>query len=134
MRRWRCGKDCGLRSAQSGGAVFDCARCANGEGLNGELYVVYVDLGADDNEANQKTLAANVRFAETVGAQVAKLKSPRWPKRWPDFVREKHITQVVFGHSAMKGWKTIPLSERPIHNFSRDAPPVDVHIVTQESS
>ncbi len=41
--------------------------------LDGELYVVYVDIGVDDNEANQRTLAANIRFAEAVGAQVAKL-------------------------------------------------------------
>ena len=50
-----------------------------------------------------------------------------------DFVREKHITQVVFGRSATTGWsKYFYLSA--IHKFLRDAPPVDVHIVTQEPS
>jgi two-component system, OmpR family, sensor histidine kinase KdpD len=101
--------------------------------LDGELYVVYVDIGVDDNEANQRTLAANIRFAEAVGAQVAKLKSPTVAKAVAGFVREKHITQVVFGHSAVKGWKRY-LYLNAIHKFLRDAPPVDVHIVTQQSS
>jgi two-component system sensor histidine kinase KdpD len=52
-------------------------------------------------------------------------------KRVAEFVREKHITQVVFGRSATKGIsKHFYLSA--IHKFLRDAPPVDVHIVTQE--
>jgi two-component system, OmpR family, sensor histidine kinase KdpD len=101
--------------------------------LDGELYVVYVDIGVDDNDANQRTLASNVRFAEAVGAQVVKLKSPTVAKAVAQFVREKHITQVVFGHSSVKGWKRY-LYLNAIHKFLRDAPPVDVHIVTQQSS
>ena len=73
------------------------------------------------------------RFAEAVGAQVVKLKSPTVAKAVAGFVREKHITQVVFGHSAVKGWKRY-LYLNAIHKFLRDAPPVDVHIVTQQSS
>jgi two-component system sensor histidine kinase KdpD len=46
-------------------------------------------------------------------------------------VREKHITQVVFGRSAQTEWKRY-LYPSAIHRFLRDAPPVDVHIVTQE--
>ena len=47
------------------------------------------------------------------------------------FVRENHVTQVIFGRSAQTGWqKYLYLSA--IHKFLRDAPPVDVHIVTQE--
>jgi two-component system sensor histidine kinase KdpD len=46
-------------------------------------------------------------------------------------VREKHITQVVFGRSAQTGIRRY-LYLSAIHKFLRDAPPVDVHIVTQE--
>ena len=49
-----------------------------------------------------------------------------------EFVREKHITQVVFGRSASQGWRKY-LYISAIHKFLRDAPPVDVHIVTQEA-
>jgi two-component system sensor histidine kinase KdpD len=38
---------------------------------------------------------------------------------------------VVFGRSALKGWRKV-LYLSAIHDFLRDAPAVDVHIVTQE--
>jgi len=101
--------------------------------LDAELYVVYVDIGTDESEANQRSLASNIRYAEGVGAQVMHLKASTVAKAVADFVREKRITQVVFGRSAIKGWKRY-LYLRTIHKFLRDAPPVDVHIVTQESS
>src|ERR1700751_3195656 len=66
------------------------------QAMGGELHVVYVDLGQDDNEANQKTLAANLQFAENVGAQITKLKGASVAEVVADFVREKHVTQVVF--------------------------------------
>jgi two-component system sensor histidine kinase KdpD len=46
-------------------------------------------------------------------------------------VHEKHITQVVFGRSAITGWRRF-LYLSAIHAFLRDAPAVDVHIVNQE--
>jgi two-component system sensor histidine kinase KdpD len=103
------------------------------QALDGELRIVYVDLGQDNNENNQKTLAANIQFAENVGAQVTKVKGSSVAEAVADFVREKHITQVVFGRSATSGWKRY-LYLSAIHKFLRDAPPVDVHIVTQEPS
>src|SRR5205807_423160 len=72
-----------------------------------------------DQEGGERKLGVRERFA--VAKAVA------------GFVREKHITQVVFGHSAVKGWKRY-LYLNAIHKFLRDAPPVDVHIVTQQSS
>src|SRR5271154_3324823 len=65
------------------------------QALGGELHIVYVDLGQDDNEANQKTLAANLQFAENVGAHITKLEGSSVAGVVADFVREKHITQVV---------------------------------------
>jgi two-component system, OmpR family, sensor histidine kinase KdpD len=103
------------------------------QALDGELYVVYVDTGQDASEKNQKTLAANIQFAENVGAEIAKLKGKGVAEVVADYVREKHITQIVFGRSATSGWKRY-LYLSAIHKFLRDAPPVDVHIVTQEPS
>jgi two-component system, OmpR family, sensor histidine kinase KdpD len=51
--------------------------------------------------------------------------------RVAEFVRDKHITQVIFGHSATKGWRR-HLYMSALHRFLRDAPPVDVHIIRQE--
>ncbi len=99
--------------------------------IDADFFVVYVDIGADSRDEDKRTLAENIRFAENLGATVVRLEGGSVAKRVAEFVREKHITQVVFGRSATKGIKKhFYLSA--IHKFLRDAPPIDVHIVTQE--
>jgi two-component system, OmpR family, sensor histidine kinase KdpD len=115
-------------------AQYLIARAARmAQAIDAELYVVYIDLGQDTSEANQKSLSANVRFAENVGAHVVKLQGKSVAEVMAEFVREKHITQVVFGRSATRGWRRY-FYLSAIHQFLRDAPAVDVHIVTQEPS
>jgi two-component system sensor histidine kinase KdpD len=101
-------------------------------GIGGELYVVYIDIGADTRPEDQRTLADNIRFAENLGGKVVRLKGKSIAEEMARFVREHHITQVIFGRSARTGWhKYLYLSA--IHKFLRDSPSVDVHIVTQEA-
>lgn len=102
------------------------------QAVNGELFVVYVDIGADDDPERQRSLQANLHFAENLGAHVVKLKSKQVSHAMAEFVREKHITQVIFGHSASSGWRRY-LFLSAVHRFLRDAPPVDVHIVKQQA-
>lgn len=102
------------------------------QAINGELFVVYVDIGADEDPERQRSLQANFRFAENLGAQVVKLKNKEVAHAMAEFVREKHITQVIFGHSATSGWRRY-LFLSAVHRFLRDAPAVDVHIVKQEA-
>jgi len=99
--------------------------------IDAELYVIYVDIGVDDTPDNQRTLAQNVRFAENMGAQILRTKGESVAEEVAKVVREKHITQVVFGRSAQSGWRRY-FYLSAIHRFLRDAPAVDVHIVTQE--
>lgn len=99
--------------------------------MDGELFIVYVDVPADKTDENQKTLMDNIHFAQSVGAKVVKLESGTVAERVAEFVRKEHVTHVVFGRSATKGWKRY-LYWSAIHRFLRDAPSVDVHIVTQE--
>jgi len=101
------------------------------QAVDAEFYVVYVDIGADSRDADRRTLAENIRFAETLGATVVRLQGGNVAQRVAEFVREKHITQVFFGRSATKGLRRY-FYLSAIHRFLRDAPPVDVHIVTQE--
>jgi len=103
------------------------------QAMNAELFVVYTDLGQDTSLENQRTLNANLRFAENVGAALARLTGKNVASAVAEFVNEKHITQVVFGRSATRGWKRF-FYLNVIHQFLRDAPAVDVHIVTQEPS
>lgn len=100
--------------------------------INAELFVLYVDIGVDDTPENKRTLQENFRFAENLGAQILRAKGKNVAEEVAKMVREKHITQVVFGRSAVKGWKKY-LYLSAIHKFLRDAPAVDVHIVTQEA-
>ena len=103
------------------------------QAMGGDLHVIYVDMGQDADPANQKSLNANLQFAENVGAHIDKVEGTSVAQVVANFVREKHITQVVFGRSATGGVKRY-LYLSAIHKFLRDAPPVDVHIVTQEPS
>ncbi len=99
--------------------------------MDAEFFVVYVDVGADTRDDDRRTLAENIRFAENLGAKVVRLEGGSVGPRVAEFVREKHITQVVFGRSATSGLRRY-FYLSAIHKFLRDAPPVDVHIVTQE--
>ena len=101
------------------------------QAIDADLFVLYIDTGADESDENQRTLAENVRFAESVGAKVVKTEGKVVAEKVAEFVRENHITQVVFGRSATKGWKRYFYLPR-FTNFFGTLPPVDVHIVTQE--
>lgn len=100
--------------------------------MDAEFFVVYVDVAVDENEDNRRTLAENIRFAENLEATVVRLERGDVASRVAEFVRDKHITQIVFGRSAAEGWRKY-LYLTVIQRFLRNAPPVDVHIVTQEA-
>jgi len=99
--------------------------------MAGELYVIYVDMGQDATPQRQRTLAENVRFAENLGGVIIRTAGKSVAQEVAQVVREKRITQVIFGRSAETRWKK-HLYLTAIQRFLRDAPPVDVHIVTQE--
>jgi len=100
--------------------------------IGGEFYVIYVDVGGDTDPKDQKTLAENIRFAENLGAKVLRTKGKSVAEEVAKVVKDNHITQIIFGRSARTGFqKYLYLSA--IHKFLRDAPAVDVHIVTQEA-
>jgi two-component system, OmpR family, sensor histidine kinase KdpD len=104
------------------------------QAINGELYVLYVDTGVDDGDPErQRSLQANLHFAENLGAKIVRLKGKDVAEAMAEFVREKHITQMIFGHSATTGWRKY-LFMSAVHRFLRDAPAVDVHIVKQQAN
>jgi two-component system sensor histidine kinase KdpD len=99
--------------------------------IDAELFVAYIDIGADKDPENQRTLSQNIRFAENLGAQILRAQGKNVAGEVAKMVREKHITHVVFGRSSQSSWRRY-LYLSAIQRFLRDAPPVDVHIVTQE--
>jgi two-component system, OmpR family, sensor histidine kinase KdpD len=99
--------------------------------MDAELYVVHVDREFGPKESNQNVLAANLRFAESLGANVVRLKGKSVADAVAEFVRSKHITQVIFGRAPVRDWRKY-LYLSAVHRFLRESPAVDVHIVTQE--
>src|SRR5580658_2927018 len=99
--------------------------------LDAEFYVIYVDAGADAAGQRQKSLAANIQFAEDLGAKVVKTQGRNIADAVAEVVRQKHITQVIFGRSAVKGLHRL-FYLSAVHRFLREAPAVDVHIVTHD--
>jgi two-component system sensor histidine kinase KdpD len=100
--------------------------------MDADLYAVHVDVDrADSVEQDQKLLTANMQFAESLGAKTVRLKGENVADATAQFVREKHITQVIFGRTAVEGWRKL-LFLNTINRFLREVTAVDVHIVTQE--
>lgn len=99
--------------------------------MDAELFALHVDLDGDPDETEEKALTANLQFAENLGAKPVRLKGESIAVASANFVREKHITQVIFGRSPTEGWKKLRYMNG-INRFLSEAPAVDVHIVTQE--
>ena len=99
--------------------------------MDAELYALHVDLDGESDPEEEKALEANLQFAENLGAKPVRLKGDHVAETAAQFVRDKHITQVIFGRTATEGWKKLRYMNG-INRFLRDAPAVDVHIVTQE--
>jgi two-component system, OmpR family, sensor histidine kinase KdpD len=99
--------------------------------MDAELFAVHVDVGERPSARDEKALAANLQFAESLGATAIRLQGKSVPDAAARFVREKHVTQMIFGRTAVAGWQKL-LYLNAINRFLRDAPAVDVHIVTQE--
>jgi two-component system sensor histidine kinase KdpD len=98
--------------------------------MDAELYAVHVELDHESPE-DEKSLEANLKFAESLGAKIVRLEGNSVPDAAAKFVREKHITQMIFGRTATEGLNKLRYMNA-ISRFLRDAPAVDVHIVTQE--
>jgi two-component system sensor histidine kinase KdpD len=73
--------------------------------MDAELYVVHVEREFGAKELNQDALMANFRFADSLGAQVIRLKGHSVADAIGEFVRTKHITEVIFGRAPMHDWR-----------------------------
>ncbi len=99
--------------------------------MDAELYAVYVDIGRDTDQTIRERREANLQFAESLGASIVRLEGKSVAEAVAAFAREKNVTQIVFGRSAVNGWGKLRYWNN-IHQILRGAPAVDVHIVTQE--
>ncbi|HEU5342526.1 histidine kinase [Edaphobacter sp.] len=115
-------------SSNSASQVLIARGARVAEGVNGELFVLHIDTGDRDEEPG--TLEANMQFARNLGAQVITVKGTSVARAAAEFVRDKRITHIIFGRTAVKGFRKY-LYYWAIQHFLSEAPTVDVHIVTQ---
>src|SRR5579864_6663292 len=78
------------------------ARMDQGMGAD-EFYEVHVDTTEEEDEEIRRSLAANIRFAENLGAKPVRLQDKDIAKAVAAFARESKITQIIFGRSAVRG-------------------------------
>ena len=97
--------------------------------LDAQFYVIYVDTGNDSSPDRQRSLEANIQFAQDLNAEVIRVRGRNIADAVANVVKDKHITQVIFGRSAVKGFHRL-FYLSAVHRFLREAPSVDVHIVT----
>jgi two-component system, OmpR family, sensor histidine kinase KdpD len=97
--------------------------------LDAQFYVIYVDTGNDSSPDRRKSLEANIQFAQDLNAEVIRVRGRNIADAVASVVKDKHITQVIFGRSAVKGFHRL-FYLSAVHRFLREAPSVDVHIVT----
>jgi len=100
--------------------------------IDADFFAVYVEQEKDRDPDNARGLNANFQFAENLSAKIVRLKGKDIASAVAKFVADEHITQVVFGRSAVGGWREY-LYLGAIQRFLRNAPPVDVHIITQRA-
>lgn len=100
--------------------------------IDAEFFVVYVEQERDREPTCARSLNQNFQFAENLSAKIVRLKGKDIASSVAQFVKEQQITQVVFGRSAVSGWREY-LYLGAIQRFLRNSPPVDVHIITQKA-
>jgi two-component system, OmpR family, sensor histidine kinase KdpD len=119
-------------SANSSSQILIARGARVAEGVGGELFVLHVDTGEDLSDEEKAALTTNVQFARNLDAQVFTIEGKSVAHAAAKFVREKRITHVVFGRTAVHGFRKY-LYYWAIQHFLKESPNVDVHIVTQHS-
>jgi len=97
-----------------------------------DWYAVYVETpnegpGRIDPKAHA-TLQENIRLAESLGANIVKLKGTNVADELLKFARENEITHVIFGQSARTRWQII-WKGSVINRFLNEVKDVAVHVI-----
>ena len=100
------------------------------EAVEGELFVLYVDRERELSDERKRSLENNLQFATNLKAAIVQVKAKSIPLAAAALVREKRITQVIFGRARLHGLRKY-FYHYAIQRFLSEVPTVDVHIVTQ---
>jgi two-component system sensor histidine kinase KdpD len=100
-----------------------------------DWFAVYVETPEEEagriSPEAYATLQENIKFAETLGAKVVKLKGKKVTDALLKFARENEITHVIFGQSARSRWEIIRKGSI-INRFLREVKDAAVHVIPLE--
>jgi len=99
------------------------------QAMNAELFVLYTELGQDTSEANQRTLR-ECALRRKRGASIVRLKGKSVAVRSRNSSTKNTFRRWFLAARRHKAGNDISIFGDS--SVSRDAPTVDVHIVTQE--
>jgi two-component system sensor histidine kinase KdpD len=102
-----------------------------------DWYAVYVETPDEEpGRIAPKTygvLQENIRLAESLGAEVVKLKGKNVADELLRFAREHEITHVIFGQSARSRWEII-FKGSVINRFLKEVKHASVHVIPVDES
>jgi two-component system, OmpR family, sensor histidine kinase KdpD len=100
-----------------------------------DWYAVYVETPDEEpGRIEPKTysiLQENIRLAESLGAEVVKLKGRNVADELLKFACENEITHVIFGQSARSRWEII-FRGSVINRFLKEVKQASVHVIPIE--
>ncbi len=100
-------------------------------------FAVYVETANEEpgriTPQAYANLQANIKFAETLGAKIVKLRSNNVADALLDYAREEGITHVIFGQSARTRWD-IFWRGSVINRFLREVTDAAVHVIPIEKA
>ena len=101
-----------------------------------DWFAVYVETPKEEpgriKPEDHVALADNIRFAQQLGAKVAKLKGSRVADLLVEFAKREGITHVIFGQSARSRWD-LAVRGSIVDRFLRDVRDATVQIVPMRS-
>ncbi len=97
-----------------------------------DWFAVYVETPKEEpgriDPMTHATLLENIRLAESLGAEVIKLKGSDVADELLKFANENEITHVIFGQSARSRWEII-FKGSIINRFLREVQDASVHVI-----
>ncbi len=101
-----------------------------------DWFAVYVETPDEEmgriRPETYAILLENIRLADSLGAEVIKLKGTNVADELLKFAREHEITHVIFGQSARSRWE-IMLKGSVINRFLKEVKDAAVHVVPLDS-
>jgi two-component system sensor histidine kinase KdpD len=101
-------------------------------GLHAHLTAAYVDTGERLNADERANVAAHLRLAEDLGAEVVHLTGRDVAAALAAYCRQERVTQIVVGHPQRSRWEELTHGS-VVGRLLRLLPDVDIHVIAERA-